>query len=131
MIGYLLRRLSSLAVIITGMVALVFVMTRTLPGSPVETMLGAKPTAEQIEQARHELGLDQPLPVQFGRFAWQALRGDLGTSLRTNRPVGEEIAVRLSASAELVTLSLLLAMLITLLFSSGRQRLGRLFPTLP
>jgi peptide/nickel transport system permease protein len=112
MIGYLLRRLSSLAVIITGMVALVFVMTRTLPGSPVETMLGAKPTAEQIEQARHELGLDQPLPVQFGRFAWQALRGDLGTSLRTNRPVGEEIAVRLSASAELVTLSLLLAMLI-------------------
>lgn len=112
MIGYLIRRLSSLAVIITGMVALVFVMTRTLPGSPVETMLGAKPTAEQIEQARHELGLDQPLPVQFGRFAWQALRGDLGTSLRTNRPVGEEIAVRLSASAELVTLSLLLAMLI-------------------
>lgn len=112
MIGYLLRRLSSLAVIITGMVALVFVMTRTLPGSPVETMLGAKPTAEQIEQARHELGLDQPLPVQFGRFAWQALRGDLGTSLRTNRPVGEEIAVRLSASAELVTLSLLLAMVI-------------------
>jgi peptide/nickel transport system permease protein len=112
MIGYLMRRLSSLAVIITGMVALVFVMTRTLPGSPVEAMLGAKPTAEQIAQARHELGLDQPLPVQFGRFAWQALSGDLGTSLRTNRPVVEEIAVRLSASAELVTLSLLLAMVV-------------------
>jgi peptide/nickel transport system permease protein len=112
MLRYLSRRLASLAAIIVGMVALVFVMTRTLPGSPVETMLGAKPTAEQIERARQELGLDQPLAVQFSHFLWRALQGDLGVSLRTGRPVLAEIGERLAASAELVTLSLLLSVTI-------------------
>lgn len=109
MLRYLIKRLASLAAIIVGMVALVFVMTRTLPGSPVEAMLGAKPTAEQIERARHELGLDQPLAVQFSRFLWRAVQGDLGVSLRTGRPVLAEIGERLAASAELVTLSLMLS----------------------
>lgn len=110
--GYLIRRLASLGMIIVGMAALVFVMTRTLPSSPVEMMLGPHPNAEQIAEARRELGLDKPLPVQFAHYLVQLVRGDLGKSLRTGRPVLEEIGDRLSASAELVTLSLLLAVLV-------------------
>jgi peptide/nickel transport system permease protein len=109
MLEYAARRLLSLAAIVVGVMALVFVLSRTLPSSPVEMMLGAKPSAGQIAQARHELGLDQPLYIQFGRFVAAAARGDLGHSLRTGRPVVEEIAQRFAASTELVTLALLLA----------------------
>jgi peptide/nickel transport system permease protein len=89
--------------------ALVFLLSRTLPSSPVEMMLGAKPSAEQIASARHELGLDRPLLVQFADFAWRALHGDLGKSLRTGQPVIAEIGSRFAATIELVTLALLLS----------------------
>jgi peptide/nickel transport system permease protein len=108
----LLQRLASLLAIVLGMVALVFGLSRTLPGSPVQLVLGAKPTAEQIAQARQELGLDQPLPLQFAHYASRLVQGDLGRSLRTNQPVAQEIGSRLAASAELVTLSLALSVLL-------------------
>jgi peptide/nickel transport system permease protein len=108
----LLQRLASLLAIVLGMVALVFGLSRTLPGSPAQLMLGAKPTAEQIAQARQELGLDQPLPLQFALYATRLAQGDLGRSLRTNQPVAQEIGSRLAASAELVTFSLLLSVLV-------------------
>ena len=108
----LLQRLASLAAIVLGMVALVFALSRMLPGSPAELMLGAKPSAEQIEQARRELGLDQPLPLQFVAFAARLAQGDLGKSLRTGQPVTQEIGRRLAASAELVTISLGLSVLL-------------------
>jgi peptide/nickel transport system permease protein len=104
-----LRRLLSLAGIVLAMVALVFALGRALPGSAVEMMLGNHPTAAQIEQARKELGLDRPLLWQFGRFLGHAAQGDWGSSLRTGRPVREEVSARLAASAELVSCALVLA----------------------
>ncbi|MBT9458143.1 MAG: ABC transporter permease [Burkholderiaceae bacterium] len=112
MLVYLARRTAALIAIVLGVMALVFLLSRTLPSSPVEMMLGAKPTAQQIAQARVELGLDRPLVEQFARFALRAAQGDLGISLRTGQPVVTEILSRFAATAELVTLALLLAVLV-------------------
>lgn len=109
MLGYLLRRLAMMCLIILGVATFTFVLSRALPSSPVEMMLGSKPTADQIRQAREELGLDQPVAEQLGRYFFQLAQGRFGTSMRTGRPVIEEIGQRLSATAELVTLSLFLA----------------------
>ena len=107
--SHLARRGAALLAIVLGVMALVFFASRVLPSSPVELALGAKPTAQQIAQARAELGLDRPLIEQFARFAWQAVQGDLGRSLRTGQPVTAEIGARFAATAELVTLALLVA----------------------
>ena len=75
MLAYFLRRLGMMLLIILGVATFSFVLSRALPSSPVEMMLGAKPTAEQIERARQELGLDQPLPAQLGRYVLQLAQG--------------------------------------------------------
>lgn len=106
---YFFRRLAMMGLIVIGVATFTFVLSRSLPSSPVEMMLGSKPTAEQIERAREELGLDRPIVVQLGRYFVQLAQGQFGTSLRTGRPVIEEVAQRLAATAELVSLSLLLA----------------------
>lgn len=109
MLSYFLRRLAMMFLIVLGVATFTFVLSRALPSSPVEMMLGSKPTADQIRQAKEELGLDRPVAEQLGRYFFQLAQGQLGTSMRTGRPVIEEIRVRLSATAELVTLALLLA----------------------
>ncbi len=108
MIKYLAQRLVMMAGILTGVLAITFVLSRMLPGSPVEMMLGHRPTPDQIEAARHELGLDLPLHRQFLRYVVDAARGDFGKSLRTGRPVSEDIFQRLTATLELTTIAVLL-----------------------
>jgi peptide/nickel transport system permease protein len=109
MLRYFFRRLAMMGFIVIGVAVFTFVLSRALPSSPIEMMLGSKPTAEQIERARADLGLDRPVIVQLGRYIMQLARGEFGTSLRTGRPVMEEVIQRLSATAELVSLALLLA----------------------
>ena len=125
---YLAKRSAALLAIVLGVMALVFVASRVLPSSPVEMALGAKPTAAQIAQARAELGLDRPLPEQFARFALRAAQGDFGSSLRTGQPVMREISTRFAATAELVTLALVLAVLVGVpLGVWSAQRRGQAF----
>ena len=83
MLRYFLRRLAMMGLIVIGVCAFTFVLSRMLPSSPVEMMLGSKPTAEQIERAKLELGLDQPVILQLGRYFVQLAQGHFGTSLRT------------------------------------------------
>lgn len=131
MLVYLAKRGAALLAIVLGVMALVFVASRVLPSSPVEMALGAKPSAQQIAQARAELGLDRPLPEQFARFALRAAQGDLGQSLRTGQPVTAEILGRFAATAELVTLALLVAVALGVplgVWSAARR--GRLFDRL-
>lgn len=98
--------------ILLGVLTITFLLSRVLPGSPVEMMLGAKPTPEQIEAARRDLGLDRPLPEQFVVYVVNAVQGDLGTSLRTGRAVTSEILQRMTATLELVTLAMLIAIIV-------------------
>jgi len=64
-----------------------FLLARVVPSDPAGKWLGPRATPEQIAKARIELGLDQPLYVQFGKYLADLLQGDLGNSLRTRRPI--------------------------------------------
>jgi ABC-type dipeptide/oligopeptide/nickel transport system permease component len=95
MTGYIVGRLMATIPILLGVSLAVFSMLHFLPGDPVllmmsETGSGAKMadvSNETYNRVRHELGLDQPLHVQFGRFVWKAIQGDLGRSFRSNQQV--------------------------------------------
>lgn len=94
-----------------GVSVLVFLMIHLIPGDPVQIMLQGSPTVtpEQIAEVRHELGLDLPLPVQYGQYLSRALQGDLGRSMQTRRPVMKEIAVQLPHTVELTVWAMLTA----------------------
>ncbi|KAA3634251.1 MAG: ABC transporter permease [Proteobacteria bacterium] len=109
---YAAKRLVLLVGILFGVLIITFSLSRVLPGSPVEMMLGHRPTQEQIDQARAELGLDRPIVEQFVRYLTDLARGDLGVSLRTGRPVLEDLSARMMATFELTTLAVVSVVLI-------------------
>jgi peptide/nickel transport system permease protein len=102
--------LSLLATFI-GLLFVTFVISRVVPIDPVTSILGERATTAQIEAEREKLGLDEPLWKQFGIYVGDALQGDLGTSVRTRRPVAEEIARYFPATLELSTLATILGVL--------------------
>ncbi|MBI3915085.1 MAG: ABC transporter permease [Chloroflexi bacterium] len=91
MVIYVLKRLLALVPILLGASFLSFALARATPVDPVLLLLGDYATPEAIVQLRHQLGLDDPFLVQYGRYLWNALHGDLGTSLRGQTPVMREI----------------------------------------
>jgi len=90
----------------------VFFMVRAIPGDPAQIMLGQQATQEQVQQIRENMGLDKPIFVQYGLFLKDALRGDLGDSIVTGRPVTTELMTRLPATFELVAFAMLIAILV-------------------
>lgn len=97
---------------VIGVIVITFLLTRALPGDPAAFFAGPATTAEAVEDVRRQLGLDQPLPVQFFHYLGALARGDLGTSLTTGQKVLDEIATRLPASAELTLVGLGLSVLV-------------------
>jgi peptide/nickel transport system permease protein len=109
---YILRRLLSSLLVIIGCSILTFFMLHMVPGDPVRLMYGQKPvSAETLQTVRHELGLDMPVPLQYLRYVSRALVGDLGRSIRSNRPVSEEILSRAPATIQLALAGMLLSLL--------------------
>jgi peptide/nickel transport system permease protein len=96
-----------MGVTVLGLTVLVFLMLRLIPGTVVEQMIGADAVVSQqmVEQLRRFFGLDQPWYVQYGRWLGQLLRGDLGLSWRTGKPVLALILERLPVTIELTVLS--------------------------
>jgi peptide/nickel transport system permease protein len=100
MLAFVLRRLAQAFVVMLTVAFIAFMLFQYV-GDPVASMLGQDATPEQREQLRADLGLDKPFPVQFARFAGNALAGDFGISLRQGRKVSTLIAERLPATLEL------------------------------
>src|SRR5512147_2801049 len=94
MLQYIAKRLLGLLPTLVIVGILVFLLVHLLPGDPARLAAGPDATPETVELVRRDLGLDQSLPHQFVRFAAGALRGDFGRSIRTKRPVAEEIGAR-------------------------------------
>jgi peptide/nickel transport system permease protein len=92
----------------------VFLMLHLTPGDPVQIMLGQDADPQSIAALRSELGLDQPLPVQYARWLGNVVRGDLGRSIRTHQPVMEAIVTRLPVTIELSLVSLIISLAIGL-----------------
>jgi len=98
--------------VLLGVSIVVFFMVRAIPGDPAQIMLGQQATQEQVQQVRENMGLDKPIFVQYGLFLKDAIRGDLGDSIVTGRPVTTELMVRLPATFELVAFAMLIAILV-------------------
>ena len=94
MLQYIIKRLLGLIPTLLLVGVLMFLFVHLLPGDPARLAAGPEATAETVALVRQDLGLDQPLPRQFVRFALGALHGDFGRSVRTKRPVSTEIAER-------------------------------------
>jgi ABC-type dipeptide/oligopeptide/nickel transport system permease component len=108
--AYIARRVLATIPVLFGVSLLVFSMLELVPGDPVQLMLSEfQTTPEQIARLRSQLHLDEPLPVQFGRFLWNAVHGDLGTSIRTRRPVTAEIADNFPSTIQLAVAGLAVA----------------------
>jgi peptide/nickel transport system permease protein len=110
MLQYIGRRLIGAVPVLWGVATLVFVVMRLLPGDPAALMLSeGGGSAEAIAELRTELGLDEPLILQYGRYLSNLLRGDLGTSLFSHRPVVTTIAEQLPSTVELALAAMLVA----------------------
>jgi len=113
MYRYLIRRLLMAFPVLLGVSVLVWGMVYMTPGDPVDIMsYGSSLTIEQREQLRHVLGLDLPLHVQYGRFLWNAVQGDLGQSMFTKRSVTAELLDQIPATIELTVASMGVAIII-------------------
>jgi peptide/nickel transport system permease protein len=95
---------------ILGIIVVTFLMTRALPGDPAAFFAGPAATEASIAQIRAQLGLDQPLWVQFTRYVQALAVGDLGRSISTGQAVSSDLASRLPASLELTLLALVLSL---------------------
>ena len=85
----LTQRLLQAVIVLAGVTLLIFVMLRIVPGNPIETMMGEHADAATVARMTAELGLDQPLYIQFFRYISSAVRGDFGTSYSLGKPVSQ------------------------------------------
>jgi len=111
MLAFILRRFLQSVAVMVVVAALAFVVFNYV-GDPINNMVGQEASLEDRERLRDELGLNDPVLVQFGRFVGNAVQGDFGFSLRLKRPVDQLIAERLPATLELVFASAILALAI-------------------
>lgn len=103
------RRLVQLVPILIGLSILVFLFVRALPGGPAVALLGERATPESVAQTEELLGLDRPLPAQYGTYVKQVVTGDLGQSIKTQQPVSKMIRERFPATVELTVAALIFA----------------------
>ncbi|EBV5334710.1 glutathione ABC transporter permease GsiC [Salmonella enterica subsp. enterica serovar Heidelberg] len=111
MLNYVLKRLLGLIPTLLIVAVLVFLFVHLLPGDPARLIAGPEADAQVIALVRQQLGLDQPLHVQFWHYITHVLQGDLGTSMVSRRPVSEEIASRFLPTLWLTITSMIWAVL--------------------
>lgn len=111
---YVFRRIGLAAVTLFGVVLAVFLLTRVLPGNPAYVKAGPYAKPEQIARIEKQMGLDKPVPVQFWDYFTDLLRGDMGLSWSTSRPVREDLFQRLPATVELALAAFVLASIVGL-----------------
>ena len=104
-----MRRLALAVLVLFGVATITFLMIRIVPSDPAAVYVGANARPEQIAEARELLGLDRPLYVQYALYMRDLVTGDWGESLRTKRPVLDDVLHFLPTSLELIVAALLVA----------------------
>ena len=112
MLGVLIRRLFSTVPVLFVVALIVFLMLRLAPGDPAAAIVGDAATSENIDRVRAQLGLDDPLPVQFLKWGGQLLQGNLGESFFIKKPVSELISQRLEATLSLTAVTLIFTIMV-------------------
>jgi peptide/nickel transport system permease protein len=111
MIAYLLRSFTQATLVMLAVAFIAFSMFRYV-GDPVASIVGQDATLKDRQELADSLGLNDPFPVQFARFVWNAAQGDFGVSYRQGRPVADLLVERLPATVELAVISALIALVI-------------------
>ncbi len=111
-VEFLIRRLLTSLIVLFGVSLVTFALARVVPSNPAALYIGPRARPEEIARVRHELGLDQPLPVQYIKYMEAVLHGNFGNSIATKRPVLEELKGRLPATLELLFTAMLLAVVV-------------------
>lgn len=111
MLTHIVRRMMATIPMLIGISIVSFLLLHALPGDPASVLLGQHATEETIREVRQRLGLDDPLPVQYGRYMRDMAAGNLGESHRTSRPVAEELKQRIPATIELAVCAMFIATL--------------------
>ena len=114
MLSYLLRRALTLLLVLFGLSILIFIIARIVPGDPARIALGPLATATQVEELREEMGLNASFPVQLWSYLSGLVQGHLGKSLLTSRPVMDDIRGALPATFELVLVTIILQIFISI-----------------
>lgn len=110
MLRYLTRRLLLTIPVLFGVATLVFALIHLVPGDPAQSMLGDSASPQEVQRLRENLGLNDPLLVQYKKFLTGIARGNLGTSLRYGTPVTQEIRSRLMRTLQLALAAMAVAM---------------------
>ena len=106
------QRCWGLLLVVAGVCIITFIISHMIPGDPARLLAGDRASDDIVQNIRQQLGLDQPLYIQFGRYVDALAHGDLGTSIRTGRPVAQDLKAFFPATLELAFCSLLLALVI-------------------
>lgn len=126
LLSFIFRRVLQLIPTLIFILVVVFALVRLLPGDPASAMLGDRALDADVERINHELGLDQPMPVQFVYFVRQVLTGDLGRSISLKMPVADVIAQRMPVTLLLTAMAALIALVLAvpLAFIAATRRDG-------
>ena len=111
MVTYVIRRLIQLVIVLIGVTIITFVIMFTIPGDPAQQLAGKNATPERIATIRAQLGLDQPVYVQYYKFVGRLLRGDLGESYQLQKPVLQMIKENAPNTIQLAVAAVLIEML--------------------
>lgn len=114
MIQYCAKRIISLIPTLVIVALIIFFLIHLIPGDPSVVMLGADATPEDLQAIRQELNLDKPLPVQFGLWMGNLIKGDFGTSIHTKIPVMQSIQERFPVTLILTTLAMIFSLIIAI-----------------
>src|SRR5262245_48061873 len=112
MIGFILRRLVGLVLVLVGVSIITFALSQLVPIDPAAAALGQNAREDQIQAYRKELGLDRPPVVQYFSYVGRLLQGDLGRSIRTRRPVADDLHDFFPATLELSIAAMLVALVL-------------------
>lgn len=112
MLQYIVKRILMLIPVLLGVSILTFSLIHLIPGDPAKSMLGNKATEAQLEALRHELGLNDPYVVQYGRFLGDILQGDLGQSVQSKEDIAIQLMHKLPATIELTIFAIILAVVV-------------------
>ena len=111
---YILRRILLLPVVLFGVSVLVFMVLHLVPGNPAQVIAGPDAPPETVAEIEHELGLDRPLPEQYALYLGRVVQGDLGRSLRSRRPVLDDVLDALPNTIQLALAAAVITPLIAL-----------------
>jgi peptide/nickel transport system permease protein len=111
MLAYVIRRLFQLVIVLLGVTLITFVMMFVVPSSPGQLLAGKNATPEKIASINHRLGLDRPLYVQYGKFVWRLVHGDLGDSFSLGIPVTQLIRQDVGNTIQLALAAVLIELL--------------------